>query len=100
MYILKFKIPNGLTIVTNDTILKVCVEYHVLHIFFPFYLPPAGREIIKRILCVCACVIECVSCFYKGCTSHWLFLLGLFNVFYDLIAYVLSFDAVISHLGP
>ena len=38
--------------------------------------------------------------FIKGCTSHWLFLLGLFNVFYDLIAYVLSFDAVISHLGP
>ena len=28
--------------------------------------------------------------FIKGCTSHWLFLLGLFNVFYDLIAYVLS----------
>ena len=30
------------------------------------YLPPAGREIIKRIPCVCACVIECVSHFYKG----------------------------------
>ena len=71
------------------------------------YLPPAGREIIKRIPCVCACVRACVRvllsvchAFIKGCTSHWLFLLGLFNVFYDLIAYVLSFDAVISHLGP
>ena len=31
-----------------------------------FYLPPAGREIIKRIPCVCSCVIECVSRFYKG----------------------------------
>ena len=30
-----------------------------------FYLPPAGREIIKRISCVCSCVIECVSRFYK-----------------------------------
>ena len=50
-------------------------------------------------VCVCSCVIECYA-FIKGCTSHWLFLLGLFNVFYDLIAYVLSFDAVISHLGP
>ena len=49
--------------------------------------------------CVCSCVIECYA-FIKGCSSHWLFLLGLFNVFYDLIAYVLSFDAVISHLGP
>ena len=68
-----------------------------------FYLPPAGWEIIKRIPCVCACVRVLLSvchAFIKGCTSHWLFLLGLFNVFYDLIAYVLSFDAVISHLGP
>ena len=64
-----------------------------------YYLPPAGQEIIKRIPCVCSCVIVCHA-FIKGCTSHWLFLLGLFNVFYDLIAYVLSFDAVISHLGP
>ena len=71
--------------------------------FLAFYLPPAGREIIKRIPCVCACVRVLLSvchAFIKGCTSHWLFLLGLFNVFYDLIAYVLSFDAVISHLGP
>ena len=32
----------------------------------PCYLLPAGREIIKRIPCVCSCVIECVSRFYKG----------------------------------
>ena len=53
------------------------------------------REIIKRIPCVCACVRVLLSvchAFIKGCTSHWLFLLGLFNVFYDLIAYVLSFE--------
>ena len=34
--------------------------------FFFFYLPPARREIIKRIPCVCSCVIECVSRIYKG----------------------------------
>ena len=72
-------------------------------VYCHYYLPPAGREIIKRIPCVCACVRVLLSvchAFIKGCTSHWLFLLGLFNVFDDLIAYVLSFDAVISHLGP
>ena len=56
------------------------------------YLPPAGREIIKCIPCVRACVRVLLSvchAFIEGCTSHWLFLLGLFNVFYDLIAYVL-----------
>ena len=52
-------------------------------------------------MCVCLCVMEFICHAYiNGCTSHWLFLLGLFNVFYDLIAYVLSFDAVISDLGP
>ena len=65
------------------------------------YLPPAGREIIKRIPCVCACVrVLLLSVCRAFIKSHWLFLLGLFNVFYDLIAYVLSFNAVISHLGP
>ena len=69
------------------------------------FLSPAGRPGDYKThsvrVCVCSCVIECVChAFIKGCTSHWLFLLGLFNVFYDLIAYVLSFDAVISHLGP
>ena len=62
-------------------------------------LSPASRpgdyetHSVRVLFSVCHAVI-------KGCTSHWLFLLGLFNVFYDLIAYVLSFDAVISHLGP
>ena len=37
-----------------------------LGVVTPYYLPPAGREIIKRIPCVCSCVIECVSRFYKG----------------------------------
>ena len=84
------------------TVQPTILEY--VYMFKKFcYLPPAGREIIKRIPCVRACVHVLWSvcdAFIKGCTSHWLFLLGLFNVFYDLIAYVLSFDAVISHLGP
>ena len=40
-----------------------CID---LWLFMFYYLPPAGREIIKRIPCVCSCVIECVSRFYKG----------------------------------
>ena len=70
-------------------------------------LSPAGRAGDYKTHSVCVCVGACVRvllsvchAFIKGCTSHWLFLLGLFNVFYDLIAYVLSFDAVISQLGP
>ena len=65
-----------------------------------YYLPPAGREIIKRIPCVCACVIECVSRFYKGLYITLVVSPWPFQCFCDLIAYVLSFDAVISHLGP
>ena len=68
------------------------------------FLSPAGRagdykthsvHVYVHVLLLTVC-----HAFIKGCTSHWLFLLGLFNVFYDLIDYVLSFDAVISHLGP
>ena len=75
--------------------------------FLVFFLSPAGRPGDYKTHSVRVCVSGCVRVllsvchtFIKGCTSHWLFLLGLFNVFYDLIAYVLSFDAVISHLGP
>ena len=70
-------------------------------------LSPAGRAGDYKTHSVRVCGGACVRvllsvchAFIKGCTSHWLFLLGLFNVFDDLIAYVLSFDAVISHLGP
>ena len=83
-----------------------CIFFWVDFSFFQFlflWLSPAGRAGHYKThsvrVCMCSCVIECYA-FIKGCTSHWLFLLGLFNVFYDLIAYVLSFDAVISHLGP
>ena len=89
--------------VYNQCTLMSFLYHFFLFIYYKntFYLPLAGREIIKRIPCVCVCVLLSVChAFIKGCTSHWLFLLGLFNVFYDLIAYVLSFDAVISHLGP
>ena len=35
---------------------------------------PAGREIVKCIPCMGACLRECVChIFKKGCTSHWLF---------------------------
>ena len=66
------------------------------------YFPPAGREIIKRIPCVCACVrvLLSVSRFYKGLYITLVVSPWPFQCFYDLIAYVLSFDAVISHLGP
>ena len=65
-----------------------------------YYLPPGRREIIKRIPCVCSCVVECVSRFYKGLYITLVVSPWPFQCFYDLIAYVLSFDAVISHLGP
>ena len=71
---------------------------------------PAGREIIKHIpcvgvcvrACVCVCVRVCVTflkravhhCHHTGCFSL------AFSMFYDLIAYVFSFDAVSSDLGP
>ena len=51
-------------------------------------------------VCVCSCVIECVSRFYKGLYITLVVSPWPFQCFYDLIAYVLSFDAVISHLGP
>ena len=41
-------------------------DEHLLKSAILYYLLPAGREIIKRIPCVCSCVIECVSRFYKG----------------------------------
>ena len=67
-------------------------------------LSPAGWAGDYKTHSVRACVrvllLSVCHAFIKGCTSHWLFLLGLFNVFYDLIAYVLLYDAVISHLGP
>ena len=51
-------------------------------------------------VCMCSCVMECVSRFYKGLYITLVVSPWPFQCFYDLIAYVLSFDAVISHLGP
>ena len=64
------------------------------------YLPQARRAGDYKTHSVRVCVRECVChVFKKGCTSHWLFLLA-FSMFYDLIAYVFSFDAIFSDLGP
>ena len=61
---------------------------------------PAGREIIKRIPCwVRACVNVCVT-FLKRAVHHTGCFPLAFSMFYDLIAYVFSFNAVFSDLGP
>ena len=65
----------------------------------PLYLSPAGREIIKCIPCVGACMGVCVT-FLKGAVHHTGCFSLAFSMFYDLIAYVFSFDAVFSDLGP
>ena len=59
---------NFMSKVCAPAILKTCFSYDkdLLWIAATDYLPPARREIIKRIPCVCLCVIECVSRFYKG----------------------------------
>ena len=58
-------------------------------------LSPAGWEIIKCIPCVCVCVTFLErAVHHTGCFSL------AFSMFYDLIAYVFSFDAVFSDLGP
>ena len=59
------------------------------------FLSPAGQEIIKRILCVRVCVT-----FLKRAVHHTGCFSLAFSMFYDLIAYVFSFDAVFSDLGP
>ena len=67
---LLWKYPNLCTVslllylMVLKTIFPGCGVRASLMLFF--YLPLAGREIIKRIPCVCSCVIECVSRFYKG----------------------------------
>ena len=58
-------------------------------------LSPAGWEIIKRIPSVCVCVT-----FLKRAVHHTGCFSLAFSMFYDLIAYVFSFDAVFSDLGP
>ena len=60
---------------------------------------PAGQEIIKCIPCVFACVSVCVT-FLKRAVHHTGCFSLAFSMFYDLIAYVFSFDAVFSDLGP
>ena len=54
----------------------------------------AGWEIIKRIPCVSVCVT-----FLKRAVHHTGCFSLAFSMFYDLIAYVFSFDAVFSDLG-
>ena len=59
------------------------------------FLSPAGREIIKCIPCVRVCVT-----FLKSSVHHTGCFSLAFSMFYDLIAYVFSFDVVFSDLGP
>ena len=54
---------------------------------------PAGQEIVKHIPCVCAGVTVCVT-FLKRAVHHTGCFSLAFSMFYDLIAYVFSFDAV------
>ena len=68
--------------------------YWVLHLLI-ISRRPAGREIIKRIPCVNVCVT-----FLKRAVHHTGCFYLAFSMFYDLIAYVFSFDAVLSDLGP
>ena len=63
--------------------------FRLLFSFWCFKLSPA-----------CVRVLLSVSRFYKGLYITLVVSPWPFQCFYDLIAYVLSFDAVISHLGP
>ena len=69
-------------------------ETPVLSHFF-ISCQPARREIIKHILCVSVCVT-----FLKRAVHHTGCFSLAFSMFYDLIAYAFSFDAVSSDIGP
>ena len=58
------------------------------------FLSPAGPP-----HSVCVCVSVCVT-FLRRAVHHTGCFSLAFSMFYDLIAYVFSFDAVISDLGP
>ena len=67
------------------------------------YLPPAHRVGDYKTHFVCGCVRACVSVcvtFLKRVVHHTGCFSMAFSMFYDLIAYVFSFDAVFSDLGP
>ena len=64
-----------------------------------FYLPPARRAGDYKMHSVCVCVSVCVT-FLKRAVHHTGCFSLAFSMFYDLIAYVFSFDAVFSDLGP
>ena len=76
----------------------VTSEYSIERVFI-ISRRPAGREIIKGIPCVGVCVSVCVM-FLKRAVHHTGCFSLAFSMFYDLIAYVFSFDAVFSDLGP
>ena len=63
-----------------------------------FYLPPANWAGNYKTHSVCACVNVCVT-FLKRAVHHTGCFSLAFSMFYDLIAYVFSFD-VFSYLSP
>ena len=67
------------------------------------YLPPAHQvgdyKMHSVRVCVCVCMSVCVT-FLKRAVHHTGCFSLAFSMFYDLIAYVFSFDAVFSDLGP
>ena len=86
----------------KKSLFAIQVKYDCCH--FYCFLSPAGREIIKGIPCVCAsgcvCRVRVYVTYLKRAVHHT----GCFSLalskFYDLIAYVFSFDAVFLDLGP
>ena len=64
-----------------------------------FYLPRPGRAGDYKTHSVRVCVSVCVT-FLKRAVHHTGCFSLAFSMFYDLIAFVFSFDAVFSDLGP
>ena len=71
-----------------------------MHVYFAFfYLPLARRAGDYKTHSVRGGVSVCVT-FLKRAVHHTGCFSLAFSMFYDLIAYVFSFDAVFSDLGP
>ena len=67
-----------------------------------YFLSPTGRagDYKTHSVHVCMCYGVCVTLLLRAVHHTGCLSLAFSIFFFDLIAYVLSFDAVISHLGP
>ena len=72
---------------------KICIMYS--NLLCCYYLPPACWAGDYKTHSVRVCVT-----FLKRAVHHTGCFSLAFSMFYDLIAYVFSFDAVFSDLGP